>query len=152
MANTQINISGNGKTILATAGKFCDRNIDVNVSVPASGITPTGTKEIEQNGIFDVTNFASARVNVPVPAQKIYTFPITVSICLPFNFATSNVRFGIPAHIPDGICSTESPKVIEVTERGTLKELKIFSPAWLSTRLRTVPIPPPWSWRSPPTP
>ena len=34
MANTQINISANGTTTLATAGKYCDRNIDVNVDVP----------------------------------------------------------------------------------------------------------------------
>ena len=33
----QINIDKNGTTTLATAGKYCDRNIDVNVSVPSSG-------------------------------------------------------------------------------------------------------------------
>lgn len=31
--NTQINIDKNGTTTLATAGKYCDRNIDVNVEV-----------------------------------------------------------------------------------------------------------------------
>ena len=36
MANTQINVSKNGTTTLATAGKYCDRNIDVNVSVAGS--------------------------------------------------------------------------------------------------------------------
>lgn len=35
MANTQINITENGTKTLATAGKYCDRNIDVNVNVPA---------------------------------------------------------------------------------------------------------------------
>ncbi len=35
MANTQINITENGTTTLATAGKYCDRNVDVNVNVPA---------------------------------------------------------------------------------------------------------------------
>lgn len=34
MANTQINITENGTKTLATAGKYCDRNIDVNVNVP----------------------------------------------------------------------------------------------------------------------
>lgn len=33
MANTQIAIAKNGKTTLLTAGKYCDRNIDVNVEV-----------------------------------------------------------------------------------------------------------------------
>lgn len=71
MANTQINIGANGTTTLATAGKFCDRNIDVNVEVPASGINPTGTKTITANGTHDVTNFASVNVNVPVPSGYI---------------------------------------------------------------------------------
>ena len=71
MDNTQINITGNGTTTLATAGKFCDRNIDVNVSVPASGITPTGTKSITTNGTHDVTIYASANVNVPIPSGYI---------------------------------------------------------------------------------
>ena len=31
--NTQIDITQNGTTTLATAGKYCDRNIDVNVNV-----------------------------------------------------------------------------------------------------------------------
>lgn len=33
MINTQIDISKNGKTTLATAGKYCERNIDINVEV-----------------------------------------------------------------------------------------------------------------------
>ena len=33
MANTPISVTKNGITTLATAGKYCDRNIDVNVSV-----------------------------------------------------------------------------------------------------------------------
>lgn len=71
MANTQINIGANGTTTLATAGKYCDRNIDVNVAVPASGINPTGTKTITANGEHDVTNFAKANVNVPIPSGYI---------------------------------------------------------------------------------
>ena len=33
MANTQVDITQNGTTTLVTAGKYCDRNIDVNVNV-----------------------------------------------------------------------------------------------------------------------
>lgn len=41
MANIQIDITTEGKTTLATAGKYCDRNIDLNVSVPGGiGIVP----------------------------------------------------------------------------------------------------------------
>ena len=32
--NTQVNINKNGTTTLATVGKYCDRNIDVNTNVP----------------------------------------------------------------------------------------------------------------------
>lgn len=39
MANTQINITENGTKTLAAAGKYCDRNIDVNVNVPT--VQPT---------------------------------------------------------------------------------------------------------------
>ena len=61
MANTQIDITANGTKTLKTAGKYCDRDIDVNVSVPSGGgITPTGTKEITTNGVHDVTDYASA--------------------------------------------------------------------------------------------
>ena len=36
MANTQISISRNGKTTLATAGTYCERNIDINVAVAST--------------------------------------------------------------------------------------------------------------------
>lgn len=69
MANTQISITANGTKTLKTAGKYCDRDIEVNVNVPSesTGITPTGTKTITTNGTHDVTSYASANVNVPVP-------------------------------------------------------------------------------------
>lgn len=39
MANHKIDITKNGKTTLATAGKYCDRNVDVNVNVPSLDTT-----------------------------------------------------------------------------------------------------------------
>ena len=71
MTNTNIDIKNNGTTTLATAGKYCDRNIDVNVDVPASGITPTGTKNITSNGTHDVRTYENAEVNVPIPSGYI---------------------------------------------------------------------------------
>lgn len=62
--NIQIDIGENGTKTLVTAGKYCDRNIDVNVNVPPVGIIPTGTTTITENGTHDVTNYASAVVNV----------------------------------------------------------------------------------------
>lgn len=46
MANWQIPITENGKTTLATAGKYCDRNIDINVEVEGGG---------EGGGAYDIT-------------------------------------------------------------------------------------------------
>ena len=37
MANITIDVIENGTTTLATSGKYCDRNIDINVNVPSSG-------------------------------------------------------------------------------------------------------------------
>lgn len=44
--NTQISITETGTTTLATAGKYCDRNIDVNVEV-SSGILYDADKLVE---------------------------------------------------------------------------------------------------------
>lgn len=41
MANHQINITKNGITTLATAGKYCDRNVDIVVNVEGGGASPT---------------------------------------------------------------------------------------------------------------
>lgn len=52
--NTQIAITSNGRTTLATAGKYCDRNIDIDVSVlvpPSEGGQPT-----QFTNLYDVAN------------------------------------------------------------------------------------------------
>lgn len=100
MANTQIEIKTNGTTTLETAGKYCDRNIDINVAVPPSGITPTGTKTITENGTHDVTNFASAVVNVQTAQPTRFTN----------YYDPANVTIGqyISASSSSGVTYTES--------------------------------------------
>lgn len=51
MANTQIAISKNGKTILATAGKYCERDIDINVSVASAGDNIPSYVKAEANSL-----------------------------------------------------------------------------------------------------
>lgn len=83
MANIQIDINANGTKTLKTAGKYCDRDIDVNVNVPASGITPSGSKAISNNGTYDVTNFAEVVVSVKGDNPTLFTNyydPANVSI------------------------------------------------------------------------
>jgi hypothetical protein len=70
--NTQININSNGKTTLATAGKYCDRNIDVNVDVagkptpftnlynPANVVLKTVSNCSSSNGVtFTTDNYVN---------------------------------------------------------------------------------------------
>lgn len=91
MANTQINITKNGTTTLAAAGKYCDRNIDVNVSVPPVGITPTGTLNIKENGTHDVTNYANALVDVQTvkPTQFVNVLAYADSLDINARWATA---------------------------------------------------------------
>ena len=50
-----------------TASGDVDGYSPITVNVPSSGggIVPSGTKQITENGTYDVTNYASAEVNVP---------------------------------------------------------------------------------------
>ena len=68
-----IDINKNGGTTLATEGKYCESDIEINVHVPIPDgyIKPTGSKSITSNGTHDVTSVASAVVNVPVPSGYI---------------------------------------------------------------------------------
>jgi len=66
MANTQISVTENGTTTLATAGKYCDRNIDVNVDVAG--------KPTQFTNLYDPANVTlDYRMNCSASAGITYT-------------------------------------------------------------------------------
>lgn len=61
MANIQVDITTEGKMILATAGKYCDRNIDINVSVPGGiGAIPDYWKSYLETKVTEINSALTA--------------------------------------------------------------------------------------------
>lgn len=60
MANTQISITENGTKTLATAGKYCDRNIDVKVNVPGKATQFTNLYDPAKVHLKQVNNCSSS--------------------------------------------------------------------------------------------
>lgn len=93
----------NGITTLATAGKYCDRNIEINVNVPIpSGyIKPSGSKSITENGTHDVTNYASAVVNVPQKATQFTNLydPANVTLKTTFSYSGSTINYSADNYV-----------------------------------------------------
>ena len=72
------NITETTTKTLKTAGKYCEGDITIE-NTQDGGTTPSGAKTITENGTYDVTNFASAIVNVAQRAQAVKTVEVTLS-------------------------------------------------------------------------
>lgn len=107
---TAIANSLRGKT--GSSGKIVADDFPAVIdSLSTGGITPTGTKSITTNGTHDVTNFASASVNVPVGVTPTGTKQITTNGTHDVtNYASAQVN------VPVGITPSGTKTI---TENGT---------------------------------
>ena len=102
MSNTQINITVNGKKTLATAGKYCDRNIDINVEV--------------QGFDSDVKEFSQMNANVTAylaSADAAYTDSNSGSVSVIDNYRA------VGQDRPDGYPLSTSGKIVYLQNEET---------------------------------
>lgn len=115
----------------------------VTVNVPDTGITPTGTKTITTNGKHDVTNFATADVQVPIPEaptgkKVIEVTKNGVSTHDVAAFAQAEVSVAVP--IPP---EPTGEKVVNITSNGTSTEdVKSFATAKINVNVPSTGIVP----------
>lgn len=108
-----VNITSNGTT---TEDVKAFASAKINVQVPNEGITPSGVKEIVTNGVHDVTQFAQAKVEVPMPAEPTGTKEITSNGTHDVK-AFANVNVAVPVGV-----TPQGTKEIEITANGEKTE------------------------------
>lgn len=108
-----VNITSNGTT---TEDVKAFATAQINVNVPSTGITPQGTKTITENGTHDVTAFAQAKVEVPMPAEPTGTKEITSNGTHDVK-AFANVNVAVPVGV-----TPQGTKEIEITANGEKTE------------------------------
>ena len=87
-----------GTKTLETSGKYCEGDITVAYTRPSSGITPSGSISITTNGIHDVTNYASADVNVPSQSIDAFVTDVTIATHTSTNVPLCTLPDEVYAH------------------------------------------------------
>lgn len=94
-------MSASGTKTLETSGKYCESDITVAYTKPSSGITPSGSISITTNGTHDVTNYASANVNVPSQSIDAYVANVTITTHTSTNVPLCTLPDEVYAHKDD---------------------------------------------------
>lgn len=94
---------------------------DAIEAISGGGITPTGTIEITQNGIVDVTNYASADVDVPSETPTLGTKTITQNGTYDAEDDSLDGYSEVTVNVSGGITPTGT-KQISITQNGTTTE------------------------------
>lgn len=96
----------------------------MRVNVPSEGITPSGVKTITSNGTHDVTEFAQAKVEVPVGVNPSGTKTIDI---VENGSVTENIRefenVTVNVNVPTGGGGNEARVQSLVMEKLGMKHL-----------------------------
>ena len=156
MANHKIDITKNGKTTLATAGKYCDRNVEVNVNVPEQQTQFTNLvndgSTIIKYGYRPVSSGYTATENAVAIAIKVTPnqeakVRFRGSMYLPFIYPANGNMYCADEVTADGYKSYSTiPKTISLDEHGDwmltvqnpLKKYIIFGMGYTYSAYETV--------------